>query len=68
MDLVAYNATMQQFRAAVERARSHCNLAKELRARWPLASARAELEEAQVFLALAKAELQRPEGTTHEQD
>lgn len=68
MDTVAFQATMQQFRAALERAQDHCKLAKALGATWPMASARAELEEAQVFLALAKAELQRPEGTTHEQD
>lgn len=59
MNTIAYNATMQQFNAAVKRAEAHCKLASAIKARWPLVNARFELDEAQMFLALARAEVQR---------
>lgn len=60
MDHIAYQVTVQQFYAAVARAVVHCKLAQAIGATWPLANAKAELDEAQLYLALARAELQRP--------
>lgn len=59
MDVIAYRMTMQQFRAAIKRAQAHTELARALRATWPLDNAKNELEDAQFYLALAKAEMQR---------
>jgi hypothetical protein len=59
MATVAFNATLQQYRQALARATAHIDLARAIRATWPLKMAKDELEDAQVYLALAKAELER---------
>lgn len=62
MPTTAFTATMQQYRAALERAIAHVTLARAIKATWPLAMARRELEDAQMYCALAKAELERARG------
>lgn len=56
---VAFQATLQQYRDALACAQAHIALARALRATWPLAMAKDELENAQVYCALARAELER---------
>ena len=69
MNMVAYQATCQQAAAAAQRARSFARLAQECRtqgapAPWALKIAREALEEANLYMGLARAELARMEDAS----
>jgi hypothetical protein len=59
MSDLAYELTMQQYRAAIMRAIAHCDLAIAVKATWPLKNAKREIEDAKMYLALARAEAER---------